>query len=106
MFHPAFGYFAHEYGLQQVAVEIEGKEPTARQLARLIKNAKEHDVKVIFVQPQFPKKNAENLAESIGGAVVPIDDLARDYVTNLEEIAKKNQNPLFSPNQGKVLRSL
>lgn len=96
VFHPAFGYFAREYGLRQVAVEIEGKEPTARQLARLIKNAKEHDVKVIFVQPQFPKKNAENLAESIGGAVVPIDDLARDYVTNLEEIAKKLKSALQS----------
>jgi zinc transport system substrate-binding protein len=96
VFHPAFGYFAYEYGLQQVAVEIDGKEPTARQLARLIKDAKKHDVKVIFVQPQFPKKNAENLAESIGGAVVPIDDLARDYVTNLAEIAKKLKSALQS----------
>jgi zinc transport system substrate-binding protein len=96
VFHPAFGYFAHEYGLQQVAVEIDGKEPTARQLARLIKDAKKHDVRVIFVQPQFPKKNAENLAESIGGAVVPIDDLARDYVTNLAEIAKKLKSALQS----------
>ncbi len=77
-------------------MEIDGKEPTARQLARLIKEAKEHDVKVIFVQPQFPKKNAENLAESIGGAVVPIDDLARDYVTNLEEIAQKLKSALQS----------
>jgi zinc transport system substrate-binding protein len=96
VFHPAFGYFAHEYGLKQVAVEIDGKEPTARQLARLIKDAQKHDVKIIFVQPQFPKKNAENLAESIGGAVVPIDDLARDYVTNLAEIAKKLKSALQS----------
>lgn len=96
VFHPAFGYFAQEYGLKQVAVEIDGKEPTARQLTKLIKNAKEHDVKVIFVQPQFPKKNAENLAESIGGAVVPIDDLARDYVLNLSEIAKKLNSALQS----------
>jgi zinc transport system substrate-binding protein len=96
VFHPAFGYFAHEYGLQQVAVEIDGKEPTARQLARLVKDAKEQNVKVIFVQPQFPKRNAENLAESIGGAVVPIDDLARDYVTNLAEIARKLKSALQS----------
>jgi zinc transport system substrate-binding protein len=89
VFHPAFGYFADAYGLKQVPVEIEGKEPTAKQLAELIARAKVDQVKVIFVQPQFSRKSAEAVAQAIGGAVVPIDDLARDYLKNLEDIAAK-----------------
>jgi zinc transport system substrate-binding protein len=89
VFHPAFGYFADTYGLKQVPVEIEGKEPTAKQLAALIARAKAAGVKVIFVQPQFPVKSAEAVAQAIGGAVVPMDDLARDYLKNLEALAAK-----------------
>ena len=87
VFHPAFGYFADAYGLKQVVVEVEGKEPTARQLARLIEEAKAQGVKIIFAEPQFPKKTAQTLAESIGGAVVLIDDLSPDYLNNLRNIA-------------------
>ncbi len=94
VFHPAYGYFGDAYGLKQVPVQIGGKEPTARQLARLIELAKEDGVRVIFVQPQFSKKTAETLAKSIGGAVVPLDDLARDYLKNLQEIAAKLDSAL------------
>ncbi len=89
VFHPAFGYFTDAYGLRQVPVEVEGKEPTARQLAALIDRAKAARVRVIFVQPQFAQRAAEAIAQAIGGAVVPMDDLARDYVRNLEDMAAK-----------------
>jgi zinc transport system substrate-binding protein len=89
VYHPAFGYFADAYGLHQVAVEIEGKEPTAKQLADLITRARQDQVRVIFVQQQFPKKSAEVVAREIGGVVVPIDPLAADYLSNLEDIARK-----------------
>jgi zinc transport system substrate-binding protein len=89
VFHPAFGYFADTYGLRQVPVEIGGKEPTPRQLAELIESARAAGARVIFVQPQFPRKSAEAVARAIGGAVVPLDDLARDYLKNLEDIAAK-----------------
>jgi len=87
VFHPAFGYFADSYGLRQIAIEIEGKEPSAKQLASIIDKAKAEDVRVIFVQPQFSRKSAESIARAIGGAVVPINPLARDYLANLERIA-------------------
>ncbi|HPM23408.1 MAG TPA: zinc ABC transporter substrate-binding protein [Phycisphaerae bacterium] len=87
VYHPAFGYFTDAYGLKQVPVEIEGKEPTARQLAELITRARSAGVRVIFVQPQFGRKSAEAVANAIGGAVVPMDDLARDYLKNLEAMA-------------------
>jgi zinc transport system substrate-binding protein len=89
VFHPAYGYFGDAYGLKQIAVQLGGKEPTARQLARVIQLAKEDGVKVIFVQPQFSKKSAEALAQAIGGAVVSLDDLAQDYLKNLQEMATK-----------------
>jgi zinc transport system substrate-binding protein len=96
VFHPAYGYFGDAYGLKQVPVELEGKEPTARQLARLIERAKKDGVKVIFVEPQFSKKSAEALAKSIGGAVVPLDPLAKDYLKNLREMAAKLEATLSS----------
>jgi zinc transport system substrate-binding protein len=87
VFHPSFGYFAEDYGLEQIAVETGGAEPSARQLARLIEEARKRGVRVLFVQPQFSRKSAETIATEIGGAVVPIDPLARDYIDNLEKMA-------------------
>jgi zinc transport system substrate-binding protein len=89
VYHPAFGYFADAYGLKQVPVEIEGKSPSAKELAALIQKSKKEGVKVIFVQPQFSPKSAEAVAAAIGGVVVPMDDLARDYIHNLEAMADK-----------------
>jgi zinc transport system substrate-binding protein len=88
VFHPSFGYFADDYGLEQIAVETGGTEPSARQLARLIEQASSSDVRIIFVQPQFSQKSAETIAAEIGGAVVPIDPLAGDYIGNLERMAR------------------
>ncbi|MEA2040329.1 MAG: zinc ABC transporter substrate-binding protein, partial [Thermodesulfobacteriota bacterium] len=92
VFHPAFGYFARSYGLIQVAVETEGKMPSPRQLSGLINKAREDNIRVIFVQPQFAKKDAETIARAIGGIVLPIDPLAGDYMKNLEYIADAIKN--------------
>lgn len=89
VFHPSFGYFAERYGLQQEAVEVEGKAPTPKQLSRLIAKAKADGVKVIFVQPQFDSRSSEMVATSIGGEVVPLDALAEDVRGNLLTIAGK-----------------
>jgi zinc transport system substrate-binding protein len=94
VFHPAYGYFADRYHLRQAAVEIGGKEPSARQLSVLIGKAKEAGVRVIFVQPQFDRKNAQTIASAIGGAVVSLDPLAPDYIRNLEEMAAKVKSAL------------
>ncbi len=87
VFHPAWGYFASEYGLEQIAVEQSGKEPTAKELQQLIDEAKEENIKVIFVQSQFSKESAESIAEEIGAVVVSIDPLSEDYVNNLRNVA-------------------
>ena len=94
VFHPAFGYFADAYGLKQVPVEIEGKEPAAKDVAALVRRAREANVRVIFVQPQFSPKSATAIAREIGGAVVSLDPLARDYMKSLEAMAQQIGNAL------------
>ena len=86
VYHPAFGYFTREYGLTMISIEKEGKEPTAASLAHLIEQAKAHDIRVIFAEPQFDPKSAEVIAKAIGGRVVLIDALAKDYIGNLRLI--------------------
>ena len=92
--HPAWGYFAHTYGLKQVPVEIEGKDPKPAQLKELIEHAKQTQIKIIFVQPQFSPRNAKLLAKEIGGQVVFADPLAANWSDNLREVAGKFKSAL------------
>ena len=94
VFHPAYGYFAETYGLRQKAVETGGKEPTARHLAGLIRQAREEKIRVIFVQPQFSTKSAESIAQAINGTAVSLDPLAQDYIINMKQMARAVQKGL------------
>ena len=89
VFHPAWGYFADAYGLTQVPIEREGKEPGGRALAALIDQAKQENIKVVFVQPQFDRQSAAQVARAIGGVVVAVDPLAADYVDNLRRVGRE-----------------
>ncbi|MBW2989263.1 zinc ABC transporter substrate-binding protein [Candidatus Woesearchaeota archaeon] len=88
VFHPAWGYFADEYGLEQIAIEHDGKEPTAEQLKEQIGRAREEGIKAIFVQSQFNKQIAQSVADEVGAAVILIDPLAEDYIVNLRGIGE------------------
>ncbi len=88
VYHPTWGYFAHEYGLQQVAIEGEGKEPSARRLIRLIDEARRDGVKVVFVQRGFPRKSAQVIADAVGGSVVIADPQERDWLANLRRVTR------------------
>jgi zinc transport system substrate-binding protein len=92
--HPAWGYFAHTYGLKQVPVEIEGKDPKPAQLKELIEHAKQKQIKIIFVQPQFSPRSAKLLASEIGGQVVFADPLAANWSDNLRQVAEKIKSAL------------
>ncbi|MDY6844652.1 MAG: zinc ABC transporter substrate-binding protein [Thermodesulfobacteriota bacterium] len=89
VFHPAWGYFAQAYGLQQLPVEIEGKEPKPFELEHLIRYAQERGIGVVFVQPQFSTKSAQTIAHAIGGKVVIADPLAYNWADNLHNVAIK-----------------
>lgn len=88
VFHPSWGYFAAAYGLVQVAIEHEGKEPGARALAGIIERAKADGIRAIFVQQQSAGASARAVAEAIGGRVVTLDPLAPDYLANLRRSAQ------------------
>ncbi len=92
VFHPSWGYFAKKYHLEQIAIEIEGKEPKPSQLIELIDEAKKHDIKVVFVAPQFSKKGANTISKSIKANVVTIDPLALNWDENLLKVANEIAN--------------
>lgn len=89
VFHPAWGYFADAYGLEQIPIEIDGKNPKPAQLKATIELAREKGIQIIFVQPQFSKKSAELIAREIGGQVAVADPLAEDWSANLRDMAVK-----------------
>ena len=88
VFHPAWGYLAREYGLEEVAIEVDGKEPKASDMAAVITEAKRRGVKVVFVSPQFSGRSAEIIARSIGAAVEAVNPLSEEWEENLRTVAR------------------
>jgi zinc transport system substrate-binding protein len=83
VYHPAFGYFLDEFGITQEAGETGGKEPTPRQLAALIAQAREERPLAIFVQAQFPVQAAETVAVAAGAELITLDPLSPDWLVNI-----------------------
>lgn len=88
VFHPAFAYFADDYGLTMYALEEHGKEATAKRIAEMADLAKKENIKVIFYQAESSSRQAEAFAEEIGGKAVSLEPLAYDYTENLRTMAK------------------
>lgn len=99
VFHPAWSYFAAEYDLKQIAIEAEGKEPSAAELAEFIKIAQEEQVKVIFVQPQTSSRTANIIAKQIGAKVELLDPMSADWLKNLRRTAEALSSALGQPNK-------
>ena len=89
VFHPAYGYFCDEFGLRQLAIEFEGKSPSATQLAELIASAKKEETPpTIFVQPEFNQGPANAIAEATGGNIIVHSPLQHDVLSNLRQLAE------------------
>ncbi|MEM8718671.1 MAG: zinc ABC transporter substrate-binding protein [Cyanobacteria bacterium P01_G01_bin.39] len=88
VFHPAWGYFARSYDLEQISIEVGGQEPSAAELGEIVKEAQEENIKVIFAQPEFSTKSAETIAQEIGGKVSLITPLAPDWSNNLLQVSQ------------------
>lgn len=88
IYHPALSYFADEYNLEQLSIEHDGKNPSPTQLKKLIDEAKEKKVKVVFIQAEFDSKNAEVIANQIGAATYSINLLSYDWHAEMINIAK------------------
>lgn len=88
VYHPAWGYFAKRYNLEQISIEKSSREPTISELASIIKNAKDTGVSAIFASPQYSKRSAEAIAKEINAKVVLIDPLGADYFIALKNAIK------------------
>lgn len=96
VFHPSWGYFARDYGLEMIAVEVEGQEPSAAELANLIGKARAAEIEVIFAQPEFSTQAAETIASEIGGRVLLISPLAEDWLANMRRMVETFAQELSS----------
>jgi zinc transport system substrate-binding protein len=86
IFHPALGYLARDYGLEQIAVENEGKEPTPSSMRKLIDIAGKERIKIIFIQKGFDTKNAGAIALETGAELFAVDPLSEDWPGSVREI--------------------
>ena len=86
VYHPTYGYFCDEFGLEQQAIEVDGKPPTPKTLADWIGTAREDEVRVIFVQPEFNRSAAEKAADLTGAKLVTHSTLQRDYFKAMRDL--------------------
>ncbi len=87
IYHPAFGYFAEDYGLTQIPVEHSGKPPTQSAIQDCIDKAEQYHLQYVFVAPQFATAGCETIAHAIGGETRPMDPLPENYIANMGRIA-------------------
>lgn len=85
IYHAAYGYFAHDYGLTMVALESEGKQATAEDLQTVIDYAKQNQITTVFYQEEFDDSQAATVAEEIGGVVQKVAPLSIDYIQGLKD---------------------
>lgn len=86
IYHPALTYYARDYGIRQVAIEANGKEPSAKQLTQIIRQAREDGVRRILYQSQFPASAVEIIARDIDAEYVEVDPLREDAIANIDAI--------------------
>ena len=86
IYPPALTYYARDYGLRQEAVEADGKEPSAKRLTALIRQARKDGIGRILYQSQFPVSVVETIARDIGAECTEIDPLREDAIANIDSI--------------------
>jgi len=86
-FHPSLSYFARDYGLNQVTLEDDGKEPTPQHMKEIVDLANRENIKVIYIQSDFDRDNATVFAEEIKGRIIEVTPLAPDWSDNLIKMA-------------------
>ncbi len=91
--HPAYSYMLRDYGMDQISIEFEGKDPTPLQLTHTLRDARNAKVTKVFVQPQYPSKGAALVAKEIGARVVTLEPYSENYFETMRQIAKEFASP-------------
>jgi zinc transport system substrate-binding protein len=89
IYHPAFAYYARQFGMQQVPLELDGKDPSPRHMKNIVDLAHEKNIRVIFIQKEFDAAFAQQLAREINGEVVVIDPMDYDWEKQLMDMTEK-----------------
>ena len=88
IYHPAYTYYARDYGIEQIAIEHDGKEPSLRQTTALIEKAKKHNVKAILRQPQYSEDKVRAIANDAEAEIITTDPLSEDILGEIERITE------------------
>ncbi|HEX3037334.1 MAG TPA: zinc ABC transporter substrate-binding protein [Thermodesulfobacteriota bacterium] len=88
VYHSEWAYFARDYNLEEIPIEKEGKEPSIKRVSGLIKQAKENKISTVFISPEFYTGSAKVIADEIGGEVVFVSTLQKNYIENMHQIAE------------------
>lgn len=95
VYHPAWHYFFNGFGITQLGIEKNGKEPNAKDLQDVINLAKKNNVKVVFIEPQFNKESAMAVAKQLNASIDVINNIPTDYIKNLEIVRRKVSKSLL-----------
>lgn len=93
IYHPALTYFARDYGMEQIPIENEGKEPNPAHMKKIMDTVRGKNIHLVFIQNQFDVSNAESIARETGCRVIPIDPLSENWLTEMENLLQ-----IFSEN--------
>lgn len=94
VYHPAWGYLARDYGLEQVAIEAGGKEPSARRLVAVVEQARREGTRVLFIQRGYYEQPARAIARELGARVIALDPMAEDWPANLRQVGAEIREAL------------
>lgn len=89
VFHPSFGYFTDDYGLEMIALEDSGHEATAAHLVDMVQLAREEGIRTVFAQKESGSRQPDVFAEEIGGRKVVLNPLSENYIENLRSMASE-----------------
>lgn len=86
IYHPAYTYYARDYGIEQIAIEHDGKEPSPRRLTALVEQARSNGIAAILLQPQYSEDKVRSIAKECGAEVVVIDPLSEDIIAEIKRV--------------------
>jgi len=89
IFHPALGYYARQFKLEQIPLELDGKEPSPKHIKEIVDLARAQNIRLVFIQKEFDVENALQLSREIGGKVVIIDPLDYNWEKQMMDITDK-----------------
>lgn len=86
VFHPSWGYLAKEFSLNQIAIEVEGKEPSPKEMKTIIDTARSKGINVIFIQPQISTKTVDTLSKELNATIIKINPLEYNWLNNMKYV--------------------